>query len=172
MQGKEAGNQVPSTYEEMHRPYSRSRKAQNTISILAHNQVGRHWVYSGHYPRTFVAPKNARNAETKRRSGTCRACVGSANEEAHCKGLKTSGGMPGGGHSLLICLMIFGPCSPVLCDEPVKHVKKDSVWLLHADWLVRLANCFWKICKENIREGQIHCDNVHSSFLVTSTCSF
>jgi hypothetical protein len=39
------------------------------ISILAHNQVGRHWVYSGHYPRIFVAPKNARNAETKCQSG-------------------------------------------------------------------------------------------------------
>ncbi len=38
-------------------------------SILARNQLGRHWVYSGHYPRIFVAPKNARNAETKRRSG-------------------------------------------------------------------------------------------------------
>jgi hypothetical protein len=25
----------------------------------------RHWVYSGHYPRIFVAPKNAQNAETK-----------------------------------------------------------------------------------------------------------
>jgi hypothetical protein len=39
------------------------------ISILAHNQVGRHWVYSGHYPRIFIAPKSARNAETKRWSG-------------------------------------------------------------------------------------------------------
>ncbi len=26
-------------------------------------------MYSGHYPGTFVAPKNERNAETKRRSG-------------------------------------------------------------------------------------------------------
>jgi hypothetical protein len=39
------------------------------ISILAHNQVGRHWVYSGHYPRIFIAPKNARNTETKHQSG-------------------------------------------------------------------------------------------------------
>jgi hypothetical protein len=39
------------------------------FSILARNQVGRHWVYSGHDPRIFVAPKNARNAETKHRSG-------------------------------------------------------------------------------------------------------
>ncbi len=53
----------------MHRPYSRSRRAQNTISILACNQVGRHRVYSGHYPRIFVAPKNEQNAETKCQSG-------------------------------------------------------------------------------------------------------
>ncbi len=54
---------------ETHRPYSRLLRVQNTISILARNQVGRHRVYPGHYPRIFVAPKNARNAETKRRSG-------------------------------------------------------------------------------------------------------
>jgi hypothetical protein len=54
---------------EMHRPYSRLRRVQNMISILAHNQVGRHRVYPGHYPRIFVAPKNARNAETERQSG-------------------------------------------------------------------------------------------------------
>ncbi len=29
----------------------------------------RHWVSSGHYPRIFVAPKNARNAETKHQLG-------------------------------------------------------------------------------------------------------
>jgi hypothetical protein len=39
------------------------------ISMLAHNQLRRHWVYSKHYPGTFVAPKNAQNAETKRWSG-------------------------------------------------------------------------------------------------------
>jgi hypothetical protein len=33
------------------------------------NLVERHWVYSGHYPRIFVTPRNARNAETKHRSG-------------------------------------------------------------------------------------------------------
>jgi hypothetical protein len=38
-------------------------------SILARKERGRHWVYSGHCPRIFVAPKNARNAETKRWSG-------------------------------------------------------------------------------------------------------
>ncbi len=54
---------------EMHRPYSRLRRAQNTISILARNQVGRHSVHPGYYPRIFIAPKNAQNAETKRRSG-------------------------------------------------------------------------------------------------------
>jgi hypothetical protein len=48
------------------------------------------------------------------------------------------GGMPGGIHSLLI----FGCCFPVLCDEPVEHVEKDSVWLFHADWLTCFTNCF------------------------------
>ncbi len=67
---KEAGNYIPSTYGEMHRPYSTLCNAQNTNFILARrNWVERHWVYSGHYPRIFVAPKNARNAETKRGSG-------------------------------------------------------------------------------------------------------
>ncbi len=37
--------------------------------ILARNQVGRHSMYSGHHPRIFATPKNARNAETKRQSG-------------------------------------------------------------------------------------------------------
>jgi hypothetical protein len=39
------------------------------ISILARNQARRHWVYSRHYPRLFVAPNNAQNAETNRWSG-------------------------------------------------------------------------------------------------------
>jgi hypothetical protein len=39
------------------------------ISILARNQARRHWVYSEHHPGTFVARKNAKNAETKRWSG-------------------------------------------------------------------------------------------------------
>jgi hypothetical protein len=34
----------------------------------------------------------------------CSAGVGSANEEAHCEGLKTFEGMPGGSHSLPIFL--------------------------------------------------------------------
>jgi hypothetical protein len=42
---------------------------KHLISILARNQARRHWVYSGHYPRKFVAPKNAQNAETKRQLG-------------------------------------------------------------------------------------------------------
>ncbi len=53
----------------MHRPYSRLRRVRNTISILDRNQAGGHWVYSRHYPRIFIAPKNAWNAETKRWSG-------------------------------------------------------------------------------------------------------
>jgi hypothetical protein len=50
-------------------PTQNTQSAQHLISILARNQARRHWVYSGHYPRIFVAPKNARNAETKRQSG-------------------------------------------------------------------------------------------------------
>jgi hypothetical protein len=33
--GKEAGNQVPSTYEEMHMPYSRLRRAHNTFFYIS-----------------------------------------------------------------------------------------------------------------------------------------
>jgi hypothetical protein len=73
----------------------------------------------------------------------CSACVGSANEEVRCKGLETFGGMPGGGHSLLIFLALFGHPSPVLHDEPIEHVEKGNVWLFHADWLVCFTNCFW-----------------------------
>jgi hypothetical protein len=50
-------------------PTQNAQSAQHLVSILARNQARRHWVYSGHYPRIFVAPKNAQNAETKRRSG-------------------------------------------------------------------------------------------------------
>jgi hypothetical protein len=54
----------------MHRPCSTSRNAQNTNFILARKiWVGRHWVYSGHYPRIFIALKNAQNAESKHRPG-------------------------------------------------------------------------------------------------------
>ncbi len=61
---------VSSMYGGTHKPYSRSRRARNTnYSILARNQARRHWVYSGHYPGSFVTPNNAQNAETKRWSG-------------------------------------------------------------------------------------------------------
>jgi hypothetical protein len=50
-------------------PTQNAQSAQHLISILAHNQARRHWVYSGHYPRIFVAPKNARNTEAKCRPG-------------------------------------------------------------------------------------------------------
>ncbi len=46
-------------------PTQNTQNAQHYMSILARNQARRHWVYSGHYPRIFVAPKNAQNAETK-----------------------------------------------------------------------------------------------------------
>ncbi len=50
-------------------PTQNAQSAQHLISILARNQARRHWVYSGHYPRIFIAPKNAKNAETKHWSG-------------------------------------------------------------------------------------------------------
>jgi hypothetical protein len=50
-------------------PTQNAQSAQHLISILARNQARRHWVYSGHYPRMFIAPKNARNAETKHQAG-------------------------------------------------------------------------------------------------------
>ena len=50
-------------------PTQNAQSVQHLISVLARNQARRHWVYSGHYPRIFAAPKNARNAETKHRSG-------------------------------------------------------------------------------------------------------
>jgi hypothetical protein len=74
---------------------------------------------------------------------TCSAGAGSADEEVCCKGLKTFGGMPGGGHSLPIFLAIFSCGMPILHDETVEHVEKDSVWLFHADWLGCLTNRFW-----------------------------
>jgi hypothetical protein len=50
-------------------PTQNAQSAQHLISILARNQVRKHWVYSGHYLRIFVPPKNAQNAESKRQSG-------------------------------------------------------------------------------------------------------
>ncbi len=70
VQDKDAGNLIPSTYGEPYRPYSTPRKAQNMNFKLARRDwVERPWVYSRHYPRIFVAPKCARNAETKRWPG-------------------------------------------------------------------------------------------------------
>jgi hypothetical protein len=50
-------------------PTQNAQSVQHLISILACNQARRHWVYSEHYPRIFVPPKNARSAETKHWSG-------------------------------------------------------------------------------------------------------
>ncbi len=71
------------------------------------------------------------------------AGIRSANEEMHGKGLKTFRGMPGGSHSLTIFHVIFGYGTPVLCDELVKHVEKDSVWLFHVDRPACFTNHFW-----------------------------
>jgi hypothetical protein len=42
------------------------QKHGHESTISKHHQVGRHGLYSGHYSGVFVAPTNARNAETKR----------------------------------------------------------------------------------------------------------
>ena len=60
----------------------------------------------------------------------------------------------------------------VLLDEPVEHVYKYCVWVLHPDRLVCLVNCLGKICKENFIKGQIHRDNISSCFLVAGMCGF
>jgi hypothetical protein len=46
-----------------------TQKREHKFYMGVCNQVGRHGLYSGHYSRVFVAPENARNAETKRQSG-------------------------------------------------------------------------------------------------------
>jgi hypothetical protein len=65
VQGKEQETRYLARMGKCIGPTQNAQSAQHLISILARNQARRHWVYSGHYPRIFVAPKNARNAETK-----------------------------------------------------------------------------------------------------------
>jgi hypothetical protein len=66
--GKEQGTRYLARMGKRIGPTQNTQSAQHLISILARSQARRHWVYSGHYPRIFVAPKNAQNAETKHRS--------------------------------------------------------------------------------------------------------
>jgi hypothetical protein len=69
VQGEEQGTRYLAGMGKRTGPTQNAQSAQHLISILARNQARGHWVYSGHYPRIFVTPKNAQNAETKRRSG-------------------------------------------------------------------------------------------------------
>jgi hypothetical protein len=69
VQGKEQETRYLARIEKRIVPTQIAQSAQHLISILARNQARRYWVYSEHYPRIFVALKNARNAETKHRSG-------------------------------------------------------------------------------------------------------
>ncbi len=69
VRGEEQGTRYLAHMGKHTGPTQNAQIAQHLISILAHNQARRHWVYSGHYPKIFIAPKNARNAETKHRSG-------------------------------------------------------------------------------------------------------
>jgi hypothetical protein len=70
MQGKEQETRYLARMGKRIGPTQNAQSAQHLISILARNQARRHWVYPGHYPRIFVAPKNAQNAETKHWSVT------------------------------------------------------------------------------------------------------
>ncbi len=66
--GEERDSITNCIWEDTTAPF-KSCRSTDTNLLLARNQVGRHWVYSGHDPRIFVAPKNAQNAETKCWSG-------------------------------------------------------------------------------------------------------
>ncbi len=101
-----------------------------------------------------------------------RAHIRWANEEACCKELKAIGGMPFGGHPLPICFAIFGRGFAILLDEPLEHVEKYHVWVLHPDWLVCLTNCLGKIREEHVGKGPIHPDDICSCFLVEGVCGF
>jgi hypothetical protein len=69
MRGKEKGTRYLACMGKRIGPTQNAQSTQHLISILARNQARRHWVYTGHYPKIFVAPKNAQNAETKHQSG-------------------------------------------------------------------------------------------------------
>jgi hypothetical protein len=65
VRGEEQGTRYLARMGKRIGPTQNAQSAQHLICILARNQARRHWVYSGHYPRIFVAPKNTQNAETK-----------------------------------------------------------------------------------------------------------
>ncbi len=67
----EAGNgkQLPIAYGRYNGPVRVMQKHRHECIISSRSQVGRHGLYPGHYSGIFVAPKNARNAETKHQSG-------------------------------------------------------------------------------------------------------
>jgi hypothetical protein len=44
-------------------------------------------------------------------------------------------------------------------------MEEDSVWQSHANGIVAVVNQLGEICKEYIREGSVHGDDVRSSFL-------
>jgi hypothetical protein len=69
VQGKEQETRYLAHIGKCIGPTQNAQSAQHLSSILARNQARRHWMYSGHYPRIFVAPKNAQNAEAKCWSG-------------------------------------------------------------------------------------------------------
>jgi hypothetical protein len=102
----------------MHRPYSTLCKGQNTNFILARrNWAERHWMYSGHYPRIFVAPKNAQNTETKRWLGTVPILL-----------LAISASTTGTNSSLNVLQGLNS--QPQLLKEPVYHSATSAVGVM------------------------------------------
>ncbi len=55
------------------------------------------------------------------------AGVHSSGEEAEDEGIEPVGGVPIGGHALLVCLAILGHRLTVLVDEPEEEVDKDDI---------------------------------------------
>ncbi len=44
-------------------------------------------------------------------------------------------------------------------------MEEDSVWQSHANGIIAIANQLGEICKEYVREGGVHGDDVRSGFL-------
>ena len=135
--------------------------------VLAHDPI---LVLFGIHPAALDDSQANVNDITTLYRVSCRACVGCADEEACCKGLEAFGGMPLGGYLLPICFAIFNhgflvkTWFPLFVNEPTKHVKENRVWVLHPNWVIHFANYLEKICKKNIGDGQIHCNNISSCF--------
>ncbi len=95
------------------------------------------------------------------------AGVGSANEEAHCKVLKTNGGMPGGGHLLPIFLAI-----PYFVMNQSNIFRKTvfSCFMRIGLYVSQIA--FGRFARKTSERSCIHCDYVRLSLLFAGMCCF